>query len=199
MKPTNKSMTMSESNSSPNLSATSEQPSNQTGVSKEFLETMMSNSSGPKMEIRHNKNESSKEIFDSARSVRDMAGIYGYADAFDEVYMSMNLPQRESDRLALVRTNPHESFMIEIVEKNTKGLGLLHSVFQSAEMSMEINKSKTADYLNGLAWVAMKRVEARAIPLPEIAQMLLIAELKQLNVHETEDPQVYEDELLTLK
>ena len=84
-------MTMSDESKSPQPSPTSEtsdQSMNQAGVSKEFLEDLLegmgdklaivlkgagsSKSSGPKMEIRRNKDESSKGILDSARSVRDI-------------------------------------------------------------------------------------------------------------------------------
>jgi len=104
-----------------------------------------------------------------------------------------NLPSRAD--ATLDKNNPSEKVQIEGLARNDKALLYLTMAFDSTVLMSKINKTKSAEFLNGIAWKVMVQLKRENQPEDTTALAECRNDMMKLVLRKNEAPTTLSDKL----
>ena len=142
--------------------------------------------SSVKVEVFRCKEDSRTKVLDAIQLARTTAELRGFGEAFNESVMAKLLPVKYDKTLD--PSDPGNVMKLKAMKANDDGMAWLRMSFPLSQHQHAIDKSRTSEYPNGVAYMAIKHLMARVIPAPEMAASILQTELESVTMKESDDP-----------
>jgi hypothetical protein len=147
--------------------------------------------SGVKIKVQKLKEDRHAKVLKHIQLVISMVTLRGFGHVLDGTFATA-LPPKHSDKDEFVLSDPNDVKKHKAIQAKNNAITWLRMAFPSLKHQHEINAC-TAEYPQGVAHDAVRRLKARVISAKEMTATVLRPELDTIDMKESDNLQSIDD------